>query len=931
VAMHKWLSSWFGRRAVELQRELREQEALYQSLVESLPLNIFRKDRQGRIVYANQRFCDTVGHTLQELKGKTDADLFPPDMAAKYQQDDARVIATGEVLEDIEEHRKPDGVRMFVQVLKAPVRDARGRIGGVQGMFWDVTSHKLAEESLRRSNERFRRLVDSNIVGIMITDFSGRVREANDAFLRIVGYTRQELDSGRIDWQQMTPPEYRPLDARAIELLQATGVCTPWEKEYIRQDGSRVPVLLGVTMVDGDPTECMCFVLEMTEIKRAEVELRQAKEAAEAANQAKSLFLANMSHEIRTPMNAVIGITDLLLGTQVTPAQREYLNLVQESADCLLTVLDDILDFSKIEAGKLSLVCLAFDLRDRLGDTMKSLALRAHSKDLELAFRVDPDVPDWLSGDPHRLRQVIVNLVGNAIKFTDDGEVLVDVTVAARDDHQVELQFAVADTGIGIPGDKLTDIFGAFEQADNSTTRRFGGTGLGLAIAARLVELLGGRIWVESQVGRGSTFRFTARFELAAPPAAVPSIPHSAVSGLRVLVVDDNATNRLILDEMLSARQMRPSVVASVDEAMQALAEAHQAGRAFDLVLTDANMPQADGFMLAERIKQDAVLSSTPVIMLTSGDRPADIARGEQIGIARCLMKPCKQSDLLDAICCVTGRSILGRPEDVRQEPTLTALRILLAEDSLVNQKLAVGLLESHGHTVVVAGTGREAVAATDQRRFDLVLMDVQMPEMDGLEATRRIRQRERQQGGHVPIVAMTAHAMQSDRDRCLAAGMDGYLAKPIRAKELFAAVDLALGCSRWPATAESTAGGADQARPKVMDWSVALRSVEGDQGLLKQIAEAFLQECPAMLVDLGRAMDERDERLLRLAAHKLKGSVRYFGAAKLYDLAYNLERTRLDGGLESARDAEAALRDETHRLVACLTGFLRDGQPQGA
>jgi len=531
---------------------------------------------------------------------------------------------------------------------------------------------------------------------------------------------------------------------------------------------------------------------DVTEQKLAAEALRDAKEAAEAASRAKSTFLANMSHEIRTPLTAVIGMTDLVLNTPLSAQQREYLSTVKDSGEALLSVINDILDFSKIEAGKLVLERSAFDLRESLGDTMKSLAIRAHQKDLELAFCIHPPVPRRVVGDYNRLRQIIINLVGNALKFTEQGEVVLEVDREALSEREVLLHFKVTDTGIGIPADKLAAVFGQFEQADSALTRRYGGTGLGLAIVSRLAGMMGGRAWVESEVGKGSCFHVTTRLELAEAGdtedmVLVPACLH----GLRVLVVDDTATNRRILDEILRCWQMEPTLARNASNALDLLRTSLQAGAPYRLVLTDAHMPDVDGFMLTESMRQDPALAATKVIMLTSGDRPEDAAHCERLGIANYLLKPVKQSELLESIERTLGvlvpKAELSRTSP--QTPPATPLRILLAEDSVVNQKLAVALLTRQGHAVTIANNGKEAVAAAACESFDLILMDIQMPEMDGLEATAAIRAQEIPAGRHTPIIAMTAHALKGDRERCLEAGMDGYVTKPIRPQDLYQAV----------------------------------------------------------------------------------------------------------------------------------------------
>jgi signal transduction histidine kinase/CheY-like chemotaxis protein len=542
-------------------------------------------------------------------------------------------------------------------------------------------------------------------------------------------------------------------------------------------------------------TENATYLRQANESLATEIiERSRAESAAEAASRAKSEFLANMSHEVRTPLNGIMGMTDLALETELTSEQREYLQTVKMSSDALLAVINDVLDFSKIEAGKVDLEVNDFNVRDCLESTLKTLALRADEKGLELLCEVAPEVPEVVRGDSSRLRQVVVNLVGNAIKFTDEGEVALKVHVEAEDGEDRILRFTVSDTGIGIPQDKRESIFDPFSQADNSTTRKYGGTGLGLTISTRLVAMMGGKIWLESEVGRGSQFHFTARLGVAdAKAIKVGTVaPPEILRGVKVLIVDDNRTNRRILEGMLKRWEMRSTSVEDGEDALAQLSVAREAGEPYRLILTDMHMPKMDGFELIKRIREMPELSMATIMMLTSAGHRGDAARCQELGVSAYLLKPIRQSELREAIA-----RVLGAREQEGAIPLITRfslqdardpaafLRVLLAEDNPVNQRLGVRLLEKRGHRVVVAANGREALEALDKESFDLVFMDLQMPEMGGLEATAVLREKEKGSGIHQPVIALTAHAMKGDQERCLTAGMDGYLAKPIKPQEL--------------------------------------------------------------------------------------------------------------------------------------------------
>jgi PAS domain S-box-containing protein len=932
---------------------LRNSEMLYHSLVESLPQYIFRKDLQGRVTFANQRLCQMLRLPLSEILGKTDFDLFPPSLAEKYHEDDLRVIQSRTALETIEANETPGGGKIYVQVIKSPLYDHAGQVVGIQGIFWDVTERKRMEEDLAYERDLLQSMLDNVPDSIYYKDTQCRFIKCSKALARRFGLADPALAVGKTDADFFNPAHAEPALADELEIMRTGKPLVALTEKETWADGRETWALttkMPLRSRAGRVIGTFGVSKDITALKKAEEELAKARDSALESARLKSEFLANVSHEIRTPMNAIIGMTDLLLSTKLSAQQRDFTGTIRDSAGNLLTLVNDLLDFSKIEAGKLTLDTVDFSLRETVESTAELLAQRAQAKGIELAYRIHPEVPHFLHGDPDRLRQVLTNLLGNAVKFTEHGEVLLDVLLERATRDGITLRFSVRDTGIGIEAKALPMLFHAFTQADGSTTRKYGGTGLGLAIVKQLVELMHGEVHVESAPGVGSMFWLRVPFQPSRATRGESAIvrPRFELAGVRVLVVDDNASCRNILQEQLVSWQMQPETAASGAEALEYLRRAAAANQPFSIALIDRHMPGMDGLALAREIRRVPNLTATRLILLTSIAQYIDTRNWSQFGIEAHLAKPVREERLLEALSQALAGPAKPPPKVPRARPVPSdsarrsqprALRVLVAEDNAVNQKLALYQLRVLGLRADTVGSGGDVLQALQRTYYPIILMDCQMPGMDGYETTRQVRALERREvetGRRSPayIIAMTANAMHGDREKCLNAGMNDYLSKPVDLRELESVLRRATANLRHGQNRGRSAPAAVALKPAppppppstALDMSVieGLRALRqpGGEDPVKELVGLFLADATPRVQKMAACVAEDQIATLGQLAHGLKGSASNLGARGLANYCLQLEKAAHIGSRAEAAELVRSVELEYARVRALLTAL---------
>jgi PAS domain S-box-containing protein len=902
---------WIARD-ITARKQAEKEVAMLAHAVRSIHESVVITDSEDKLLFVNDGFLKTYGYDRDEVLGNNVLQLVRPakDSFSSNGSDSHQKIPSrweGDLI-----NRRKDGAEFPIHLSASPILDEAGRTIAYAAVIQDISERKRIEQEVTMLAHAIRTINES----VVVTDLFGRIIFANEGAAKVFGYECAELLGQNVSI--FDPQTQIATHADDVVASANTGI---WEGEFLsrRKDGTEFPLHLSSSTINdefGRPIALVGISQDVTDRRRRMEELEHAKEAAEAANRSKSEFLANMSHEIRTPMNGIIGMTELALDTELTGEQREFLNMVKVSADSLLGVINDVLDFSKIEAGKLELDPAEFNLVDAVDEVMKALAVRADQKGLELAYYLRPGVPERVVGDVGRLRQILLNLVGNAIKFTQHGEVIVRVEAETQTNEEVVLHFGVRDTGIGVPPEKQTVIFESFTQADGSTTRKYGGTGLGLSISSQLVQMMGGEIWVESPVTipssngtPGSRFHFTGAFGLPVDSVSTAQPPEIfELADLPVLVVDDNATNRRILEVQLTSWHMKPAMVDGARSALHAIKQAAGAGAPFKLALLDFHMPEMDGLALCEEIKKLPEGRDLRIIMMSSSVQENHAGPRDR-SINASLLKPVKAAELLSVIRVVLGADARSQTQ---QRPagrkSAYRSRVLVAEDSTINQELIRRLLEKWGHTALIAENGLKALSLFENESFDLVLMDLQMPEMNGFEVTAAIRQQEQGTGTRVPIIALTAHALKGDRERCIAAGMDDYVSKPVDAGKLFDAVEAAAG-QRGSAFSKC------EVVPKALDLDGLMRNFDGDAELVLTLARVFGDSSLDQMEQISDAIAHGDAEALARGAHLLKGAVANFGARAAVDAAVRLEGIAKSGDLSLAGSALAALEQEIDRV----------------